>query len=256
MKTIRGGKGIGDALYVQAVARHLVLQGHRLYVATPWPDVFKQLPGVECVEFRRDRIDILAHYPRRKHHKTTQFEDCCAEAKVTDVELRLDWEIEDRALIDGLKRHGLPIVLVQLPRAPMGRTDSFGRELLPAGSAMQRAIDRLRGRALLVQVGAGEPLHRFRGIDVDLANRTTIAQLIDLGAACDGVLGYVSFILPLAESFGKPGLMVWARAGLKAPHLYVRQITPEKVIHRKDLIAHVFDGHSDPIEETADAFLR
>jgi hypothetical protein len=257
MKTMRGGMGLGDAVYVAAVARHLAARGERTAVATAWPDVFRRLP-VDVVPFRKDRIDILAHYARRKHSRRTQFEDVCDEAGVQGVDLRLDWQCTDASLVARLKREACdrPIALVQLPRAPMGRKDGFGAELLPDCKRIQTAIDMLQGRAMVVQVGAGEALYRFRRIDVDLANETSVCQLLDVAQACDGVLGYVSFILPIAEAFGKRGLMVWSRRGLRASHAYVRQITPQKIIHRKDLISWVFDGQDDDIEGATDVFLR
>jgi ADP-heptose:LPS heptosyltransferase len=129
---------------------------------------------------------------------------------------------------------------VQLPRTPMGRTDGFGKELLPDCRVIQRLIDGLRGKALVVQVGSGDPLFRFTGIDVDLANKTTVAELVDVALAANGFLGYVSFIVPLAESLGKPALLVWSSAGLKARQPYVRQITPRKVLHCKTS-RHVMD---------------
>jgi hypothetical protein len=260
MKTIRGGMGLGDAMYVQAVARHITQRvPDRLRIATAWPDVFRPLgERVECIPFTRLGVDILAHYSRRKGLPgTTQFEDVCAEAKLgKTAELKIDWAVTDWPLVARLKQHGKPIVLVQSARLPMGRTDGFGAELLPDCRAIQRAIDTLHGRVLLVQVGAGPVLYRFRGIDVDLVNETTVAQLLDVASACDGVLGYVSFILPVAESMNKPGLFVWSRNGLKSRVGYVRQITPQKVIHRKDLMRVVKDGFDDPVEAKADAFLR
>lgn len=256
MKTIRGGRGLGDALYVQAIARHLVRQGEPVRAATAYPDVFLPL-GIECIPFTRDGISILAHYSRRKGQATDQFTDCCIEARLTGrVELRLDWVVQDRALADGLLARRKPIVLVQLPRAPMGRTDGFGQELLPDCRQIQRAIDRLRGRALLVQIGAGTPMFNFRGIDVDLANKTTVSQLLDVAAVASGAVGYVSFLLPLCESLGKPLLLVWSRAGLKSRTGYIRQITPAKVVHRNDLVVSVKDGIDDNIEGAADAVLR
>lgn len=256
MKTIRGGKGLGDALYVQAIARHLVNQGQTIRAATVWPDVFRPL-GIPCIDFTRQGIDVLAHYSLRKGQPTDQFTDCCIQAGIREpVELKLDWKVEDNRLTDRLLSHGMPIVLVQLPRAPMGRKDGFGAELLPDCNQIQRAINRLRGRALLVQVGSGAPLFRFAGIDVDLANETTVSQLLDVASVSYGAVGYVSFTLPLCESLGKKVLLVWSRNGLKSRVGYVRQITPAKVVHRKDLVVSVNDGHGDDIEGAVDVFLR
>lgn len=256
MKTIRGGMGLGDALYVQAVARHLVRQGQAIRAATAWPDVFRPL-GIECIPFTRQGAQIVAHYSMRKGYPTGQFEDCCIQAGIrVPVELKLDWKVEDSALAERLISHGRPIVLVQLPRNPMGRTDGFGAELLPDCSRIQSAIDALRGRALLVQVGAGRPLFRFTGIDVDLANETTVAQLLDVASVSFGAIGYVSFMLPLCESLEKRALLVWSRKGLKSQTPYVRQITPAKVVHRKDLVVSVNDGAGDDIDAAVESFLR
>lgn len=233
MKTIRGGMGIGDAIYVHAVARFLVAQGVQLKVATAWPDVYRFLP-VECVPFRRDRIDILAHYSARKPQPTRQWQDVCITARVpTDTELAIEWRATGD-IGEQVRRQagGLPVIAVQMPRAPMGRTDGFGRELLPDCTAIQRLIDAARGRAFLVQIGAGKQVHRFDGIDLDLANRTTVPELFDLAQAVDGFLGYVSFVVPLAEVMNKRALLVWSARGLKAPLSYVRQITPQKVLEK------------------------
>jgi hypothetical protein len=259
MRSIRGGMGLGDALYVQAIARYLTRDGERLRVHSAWPDVFRPLgERVEVAPFTRQGINVLAHYSARKGNQgTSQFRDCCLTAGVNEeIELRLDWGCADTPTTRHILSFGRPVVLVQLPRSPMGRTDGFGKELLPNQAAIQRAIDRIKGRALLVQVGSGDPLYRLGGIDIDLTGRTTVSELIDLASVCDGMLGYVSFILPLAESLGKKGLLVWSRAGRKAGHVYVRQITPEKVVHRKDLITSVWDGKEDDIEGAADDFLR
>lgn len=256
MKTIRGGKGLGDALYVQAVARHLVKQGQAIRAATAYPEVFGPL-GIECTPFTRQGIQILAHYALRKSQPTDQFTDCCIQAGIKGpVELRLDWDVQDAALTDRLLSHGKPVVLVQLPRNPMGRVDGFGAELLPDCGRIQRAIDAIQGRALLVQVGRGTPLFRFTGIDVDLANQTSVSQLIDVAAISFGAVGYVSFALPLCESLGKRALLVWSRKGLKSKTAYIRQITPAKAVHRKDLVTSVADGIDDDIDAATAAFLQ
>lgn len=251
MKTIRGGMGLGDALYVQAIVRHLTQRGQNLRVNTAWPDVFRHL-GVETAPFSRQGVDILAHYSTRKGIEgTTQFEDCCASAGISEpVDLRIDWPTRADSFDER------PMVLVQLPRAPMGRSDGFGAELLPDCRQIQRAIDVLLGQATIVQVGSGKALHQFKGIDHDLTNRTTIPQLFDLAAACTAMLGYVSFFVPLAESFSKPSLLVWSKRGLKSPHRYIRQITPQKILHKRSSAAILDTAQPDEIEEAARALLQ
>lgn len=231
MKSIRGGMGLGDALYVQAVARHIIrTRGERLKVCTAWPDVFRPLgDSVQIAPFTRVGIDYLAHYSVRKGMPTKQFEDMCIQAGIREpVELKLDWPApQNSRLVRELKSQPLPVVLVQLPRAPMGRKDGFGRELLPNCSVIQTVIEALRGRALLVQVGAGEALYRFRGIDLDLANRTTISELLDVAAASDRVLGYCSFAVPLAECLDKRAVRLVCERPEVGPAVYPQDHTTE-----------------------------
>jgi hypothetical protein len=83
-----------------------------------------------------------------------------------------------------------------------------------------------------VQVGKGSTWFRFEGIDIDLVDRTSVSDLIDVGYAADAFLGYCSFIIPLAESLAKPALLVWSRAGLASGDEVVRTIKPQKILHR------------------------
>lgn len=240
MKTIRGGNGLGDSLYVQSVARHLIKQGDKLEVCTSWPDVFRPL-DVTIAKFRRARVDIVAHYVQRKQiRETTQFEDCCIQAGISEpVELRLDWQpVKD--LVQSRK----PVIVIGLPRLPMGRKDGYGRDLLPDCAVIQRTIDVLKGKAFLVQVGSGEPLYKFSGLDLDLANKTTVCDLLDIAYGADGFLGYCSFLIPLAESFDKPLLTVWSSTGLKSSVNFIRTVKPHKLLH-KSTSRFVMDNCAD-----------
>lgn len=258
MNAIRGGSGLGDSIYVAAVVRHLLARGHGpLEVCSDYPDVFRQLP-VTVSPFRRDRIRYLAHYSARKALDTKQWQDICITAGLErDAELRLDWKVGSAHLIAQLRElaAGRPIVLVQLPRAPMGRVDGFGMELLPDCRVLQGAIDALQGRALVVQIGAGPALFDFTGIDVDLAGATTVTELLDLACAADALLGYVSFLVPLAEVFDKRALLVWSRRGLRSRTSYVRQITPAKVLSKATSRHVVDDCTAAELREAVDALL-
>lgn len=260
MRSIRAGKGLGDAMYLQAVARHFVRQGEQLEICSNWPEVFRPLgQAARVVPFRRINVDICAHYTMRKRFThTNQFEDCCIQAGIREpVDFKLDWAISDPAFVESIKSRaaGKPLLLVQLPRLPMDRQDGFGRELLPDCRVIQSCIDRLRGSACVIQAGSGEPLFRFHGVDIDCANATTVSQLIDLGFIADAMLGYSSFTIPLAEQFSKPALLVWARAGLQSTTTFIRQITPEKILSRSTSKYVVDDWPIERITGAADALL-
>lgn len=257
MRSIRAGSGLGDSIYLQSVVRHLVSQGEQILARSDYPDVFRPLSGrCQVAPFTRLGVDLCAHYTTRKGIPgTTQFEDACLSAGIRGpVELRLDWAPRNQGLVDRLKRAGRPVVCLQLPRAPMARKDGFGKELLPDCRVIQRLVDELHDEAYIVQVGSGVPLFKFGGVHLDLAGQTSVSDLIDVAWACSGFIGYVSFVVPLAESLGKPALLVWSRKGLSAPQRYIRQITPEKVLHAKTS-SYVFDDWpQERIAGVLDAF--
>jgi hypothetical protein len=259
MKRIRGGSGLGDALYVQAVARHIVMRGEHLEVCTAWPDVFKPLSGkISIAPFSRQNIDYLAHYSQRKMlTETNQFQDCCNAAGIQEpVDFKLDWKLEGKVLQARVREAGKPIVVVQMPRAPMGRTDGFCSEILPDCKRIQRAIDLIGANVTIVQVGSGIPLFAFRGIDFDLSNRTTISQLLDIASIASGFLGYVSCAVPMAESFSRPGLFVWSRRGLNSGAPYARAITPKKILHRPSSRYVIDDCTDQELADATESFLR
>ncbi len=259
MISIRAGRGIGDALYLQSIVRHFVEQGQRIEACSDWPDVFRPLDGkVKVSPFRRDRISKVAHYTSRKTVTATdQFQDCCINAGIRGpVDLRMDWMPVNVDLIERIRRDGRPRVIVQMPREPFGRSDGYGLELLPDCSALQRALDEIRGRALLIQVGSGTSLHRLRGIDLDLSNETSVSDLLDVAWAASGFIGYCSFMVPLAESFSKPALFLWSRRGLNSRNDYLRTITPRKILHRASS-HHIIDDCSDrEMTEAVDALCQ
>lgn len=254
MKSIRGGSGLGDSLYVQAIARHLLRRGERrLQVCSDYPDLFKPLADkVEVVPHRRIGVDIHATYTMRKHcADTDQFRDCCISAGIREpVELRIEWQ-SDKAI-----ESNKPIVCVQLPRLPMGRTDGFGADVMPDCGAIQRIIDRLADRVTLVQIGKGEPTYRFNGIDMDFANQTSVEGMMDIAACAAGFIGFCSFMVPLAESLGRPGLFVWSSKSRTSKDLFVRQITPRKVLHSRQSSAIYDNEPAARLDAVADSFLR
>ena len=236
MKSIRCGRGLGDSLYLQAVVRLMLAKNTAISfkVKSDYPDVFSQLGNrVSVVPFDRN-VDITAHYSVRKGVPgTTQWQDCCIAAGISrDSEMHIDWRATNTALVEQIKAPGKPIVVVQMPRPPMGRTDGFGASLLPDCSAIQRLIREAKTTHTVVQIGAGKNIYTFDGIDFDLSNRTTVADALDVASVADRFLGYCSFLVPMAESFSRPALFVWSHRGLRDPQPFVRRITPQKVLHK------------------------
>lgn len=251
---IRGGSGLGDAIYLQSIARHFIGQGYRPEVCSDWHDVFLPLKGqVDLASFRRVEVDRLAHYSmRRGVLGTSQFEDGCIQAGITgQVEFNLGWPTATHRIT--AEAGYRPIIVVQMPRPPFGRTDGFGMEFLPDCRRVQAAIDHIGKRAFFVQVGSGKPLFEFSGIDRDLTNRTSVCDLLDVGSLASAFLGHCSFIVPLAEAQSKPALLVWSRNGVNSPHQVVRQMTPQKVLHRASSLWVMDDATDSELMNRADA---
>jgi hypothetical protein len=226
---LRGGRGLGDAIYVRPIAEALAARGDEITVLTDYPDVFMGA-GVTPRPFERVRVDVTAHYVGFKDRLgTTMWQDICETAKVAAA-LRISWPARQSDLVRTLRlaARGRPLVLVHGGRMPMGRNDGFGAEMLPRAEAFNAVLHALRD-CYLVQIGKAPQVYALRA-DVSLNGSTGIADLMDLGQACDGVVAQCSFAVPLAEVFSKPLLAVWARAGLSSRERFIRTVTPQKVL--------------------------
>lgn len=227
---MRGGYGLGDAIYQRPIAEYLVSQGKEITVCTAYPEVFEGA-GVSTAPFSRERINVLAHYSMRRALKTTQFQDMCDSAKVPRIELRFEWKVKNGHLLHEViaKAQGRKVVLVHGGREPFGRKDGLGLELIPRREAFSEA---LKGFSDCFRVRIGNAAQYELDVDLDLQGKTSVSDLIDLGKVCDAVVGQVSFVAPLSEVFDKPFLAVWAEKGLRSGREVIRQITPAKILSK------------------------
>lgn len=255
MKIVRGNSGIGDSLYVRAVVEYFLRDGERVTVCANHAEIFY---GLDCkIEaHRRDRVTTHAVYTTRKSRTdSNQWQDVCIQAGIpADTPLCFTWQCRNPALIQELraKANGRPLILVHGGRTPMGRKDGFGKELLPNKAAFDAVLSAL-GDCYTVRVGKGADAYPLP-VSIDLNGATSVSELMDLGQACDAVVGQCSFAIPLAEGFDKPAIFVWAAAGFKAQHAYIRQIRPEKVLS-SERSAFVLDSWSrEQIIEEVHAF--
>jgi len=253
---VRGGSGLGDAIYIRPVAEYYARKGDEVTVCCAYPEVFAGAKGIKVEGFSRDRIDVLAHYVGgKKRIDKNQWQDIAISAAVPDLALSFRWSIRNRALVDGIRADAgdRPVVLVHGGRAPMGRADGFGKELLPEKRAIDRVLAEL-GDCFRVRVGHGEKLYGLE-VDVDLNGSTSVSDLMDLGWSCDGALGQCSFMIPLCEAFDKAFLAVWAASGMEAHrHPYIKAITPAKIFSKPTSIAVIDTWQPERIREVVNEF--
>jgi hypothetical protein len=230
VKVIRSGSGLGDSIYLRPVAEHFVRTGASVTVKSDYPGVFAGA-GVIVDAFTRQGCNVVAHYSQRRHlDGSNQWQDICTSAQIPQIPLAFHWEVKNRPLLQGLKSaaNGRPIVMINGGRHPMGRKDGYGREMLPTPEAFDAVLSALQD-CFVVEVGKGDELYPLRA-DVDLTDRTSPADLLDIATLARGLVGQCSFMIPLAEVFDKPLLAVWASAGLVSATPFIRQCTPKKVL--------------------------
>lgn len=243
-KTIRSGSGVGDNIYLHSVVRHLAKQNPQIHysVRTRFPELFCQLPkNVSTEEFSKVRCDIVSHYSTRKRIKDTdQYQDMLITAGLPkESEFATDWQVMNKGFTDGVLKAsgGKPIVIVNQPRAPMGRRDGFGLEILPDSDVFDYTalqVKELLG-AYLVQIGGKEAdaMHECPHIDLSLVGKTSLKGIMDLGRIASAGFGQCSQIIPLMEIFDKPVMIAWGHRVAQSKEEYVRTILPEKILHGK-----------------------
>lgn len=230
MKSIRGGSGFGDSVYLRPIVDALS-EKEEIVVCSNYPDVFRGSKA-KVEPFRRTKIDITAHYVYGKGlPNTTQWYDTCRAAGIYPA-FKFHWDVVNADLVSRIKglAAGKPIVVVHGGRPPMGRTDGFGGEILPRAEAFGYAL-KMFSDCLTVLVGSGKVSYTI-STDVDLWDLTSVADVIDLFSIADGVIAQCSFAVPLAEAFDKCLVAVWSSRIAQAGRPYVRAITPQKILSK------------------------
>jgi len=253
-KRIRSGSGLGDSLYLRPVVDHYVRKGHQVVALSNFPDVFRG-SGAKVEPFSRNNSNVLAHYTAGKGRAgTTQWEDVAISAGVRGLPLSFKWEIQNRLMVDDLRAmaKGKPILMVNGGRPPMGRTDGYGYEMLPRREVFDTVLAALAD-CFTVEVGKGAELYPLTA-DVDLVDRTTVADLLDIATVAAGLVGQCSFMIPLAEAFDKPLLCVWAAKGLTSKTEFIRLCTPHKILSKASSRSVMDDLSEAQIQEAALAF--
>lgn len=254
MIRVRGGRGLGDALYIRPVAEHFVRAGRKVTVCSDYSDVFIG-SGAEVARFERTGCNVVAHYTHGKNKTdTNQWQDVCTSAGVPGLDLRFKWEVQNDSLVRDLAASacGRPILMVNGGRPPMGRADGFAAEMLPRREAFEALLGGLRD-CFIVEVGQGPELYPLKA-DIDLSDRTSPADLLDIATVASGLIGQCSFMIPLAEAFDKPLVVVWAARGLQSREQFIKQCTPQKILSKASSRWIMDDWAPEKIAEAAHAF--
>lgn len=230
MKRLRGGSGLGDSVYLRPIVDYLIRSGERVTVRSGFPDVF--IGSRATVEpFSRANIDILAHYStERQNQRSTQYADMLRCAKLPEIPLKFDWTVRNQPLVDRVRfaAGNRPVVIVHGGRAPFGRSDGLGIEILPQRAAFDAALQALED-CFTVRIGQGVR-HYNLASSMDLYDQTRVSDLLDLVVSCDAVVTQCGYPIPMAECFGKPLLAIWSARGLASSNPVIASVTPAKIL--------------------------
>lgn len=230
---LRAGRGLGDSIYLRPIVDHFV-QRSAVTVLSNYPAVFAD-SGARVEPFTRDARCVVANYTLTiKDQRVTQFDAMCRSVGVPQIPMRFTWKVKNCALVDEVnaKADGRPVLLVHGGRIPMQRSDVAAKDLMPRREAFLAALGAVQD-CFTVRIGADPDAYPLP-VDLDLNSDTTVSDLLDLAAMCDGVIAQCSFAVPLAECFGKPLLAIWSAQGLRSTNpvlgQHLRCVTPRKVL--------------------------
>jgi hypothetical protein len=251
MIKLNAPKGLGDAIYMRAIALHLLDRKKDVKVLTWWPDVFFDLPIkiTSANDYTND--DDLHHAMACLHCRVPairaldRFKLTCFQAQILEpVELRLGWKVRNQKLVDEIKQcaDGRQIMLYQ----PRKMSKDGDQELTrPERAQFNTFVNRQRKGFFRVKTGHPHYVQDDTdlGCELDLFGKTSVTDIFDIAAVSDMIFGEASCFLPnLAESLDKPFTCMYARRGLAAvSRKRVWGIRPEFMIHKKHLATVIYD---------------
>lgn len=242
---LNASKGLGDALYLRAVALHLLRRGELLTLYSKWPDAFADLavtvlPRSEC-EGRDDLRNVLYSLSRDDPHGKSNFEAACEKAGIAEpVDLRLDWTVKNPDLIERITEQAAGRKIFVYQPLKFARNNEQ-RLLRPQREPYNRFIANHREH---FRIRLGEPPYvdadRSAPCEMDLLGNSTIHDAFDIGTIGDLFFGESCFIPMLGEASGKRFAIMFTRQALKSDGR-IRNVTPARLFHRKELGEAVYD---------------
>lgn len=253
---IRGASGLGDTFYIYPVAEYYKNKGYDVLVRTKFPDVFRPLRIQTTGFYKIPKADITATYSNRKNQKTNQLQDVLINSNLPiDYDFKIDWTVCNNDLINNVKNAsgGKKILIISMPHQPFDRPDRYGDALKPNFKNMEISINELKkGGWFIIQVGKGACHCNLPNIDLKKQNITSVSDLIDLCSIADGFIGQVGFIVPIAEIFKKPLLVLFSRAGLRSSDAFISAITGDKILSRESSFYMIDDEPEDRVKQLID----
>lgn len=255
---LRGHHGLGDNLHQRAIVRQLLASGNDVWIETPWPSVYHDLP-VRCVPKRSD----LRTQAKNLEREAGRFSPEPVPADATVVQLRYDGPSVRAAgsvlggmgyagdfrlpvpgswQLDALAAVGVTQKPIMFFRPLTERVENpFSRQRNPYPGAYRALFESIRDRYFVVSVADLEPRKEWlvdRDIDADATfhhGELDFETLAGLASLSDLVFCSPGFATILAQAVETPCITVFGgyergysfSAGARySPYLAIEPIEP------------------------------
>jgi ADP-heptose:LPS heptosyltransferase len=269
---IKGASGLGDNIYLYPIVKHFASLYDKVYIMSDYPELFESLPNVTCSKHlklnfipiadgktvRKKEIDLRCTYGPRKHKiGTDQFQDTYIFARtqghqIPDLKLELPWELKNTELVNTVrmianKNAFRKIAVVAAPYQPFGRTDKWGSEITIDPEVIQYICDDLKELGyLVITIGNDFCLYEPM-VEYNMIGQTTVPDMLDLVKMADLTVTQIGNLLPISEALNTKNITIFSKNIPNCEHKFLRAITPDKCVHRKDINLSMYDN--EPVEK-------
>lgn len=245
MIQLKAAAGLGDAIYLRAIALHLAGRGKDVEIFTPWRDVFSDLPvrvrSYSEITGDEDWNNAKACLHCRILDAPDVFSMACLQAGVMGpVPFRLDWKVRNVELVARVKREaaGRKILMFQPLKVARNLNEQLSR---PNPAAYAEAIE-AREDHFRVMVGHPRFVQDMNlPHELNLMGQTSVADLFDIATAADTFFGEPSYIPTLADALGKPHTCMFSRRAIESGRTHIRNLKPDRLFHRPHLATVLYD---------------
>lgn len=225
---LEGMHGLGDNLYQRAVLRRYCAERGPVYLSTPWPQLYADLPEVRCVRpatrLRTQRKNAARHdlawqrapvaaRPRRWHYVSRP--GSLLDALCTDLGIAPEAIDFNGPPVPSEPR---PPYVVVRPATVRQEWPAAARNPRPEYLAQAAAAARRRGLRIVsvADLAEGQEWALAPLPDADEtyhAGELPLEWLLGLVAGAAGVIGGVGWLLPAALAYRVPMLLIYGGAG-------------------------------------------
>lgn len=228
-------KGLGDAIYLRAIALNFLRRGKSVVVSTHWPQLFADMPVKISPDDGTYRgIGFSLHHKLsgvyQEYAGLDQFRLWCIRAGIPDAEFDLRWTVRNTELCGKVKRNaaGRKVLMYQ-PR-------KLKTEFRPTREAYQEWVE-AHGEYYRIRVGASAFVERDpMPCELDLLDRASVADVFDVATVCDLFFGEPCYVGILADALSKHSVCMLPAV---LPEDW-NHVTVQRMFHRQHLASLVY----------------